>query len=146
MPINDARVPARSSLTREQQRQQEAAIYGLDPSLMSPNTPQFTHEELERMRAILAQHDQSGNGKIREFDLNNPPKERYVHQEFPRLVYNHASRKHKPAHTQAELDTHLAAGWSKEPFPAEAEEPELSAEDAAEAAEVDAQLKKKKRA
>lgn len=149
--MNEARGPGRyAGLTREQKRQQEAAIYGL--GLPTRNTAthnsmdlsQFTSAEIEKLRSALLQHDSAT--KPKDFDLNNPPKEPYRYQAFPRLIYDHVARKHKPVHSEEELDAHLAKGWSKEPYPAEVEETELSAADQAEAAEIDARLKKKKKA
>lgn len=61
------------------------------------------------------------------FDLNNPPKVPYVHQEFPRLVYR--GDKHKLAHSAEDLDEALDKGWSKEPpVAAKDEDAEVSAE------------------
>ncbi len=136
--------PRRSNLTREQKQQAEAAIYGLQENFMAPS---LTKDEIERMRAIVAQHDSQGRGKIQEFDLNNPPKQPYTHQEFPRVMYHHGKHITRIAKDAEEMDAAISAGWSKEPFPAvpEPEEPELDAESAAEAAELDAKLKRNKR-
>jgi hypothetical protein len=133
-------MPAYRGLTKEQKRQAEAAIYGVPADIaMSPS--QLTPEEIERMRAIVAQHDRGANQN--EFDLNAPKQKPYRYEEFPRLMYNHATRAHRPARNQAELDAALEAGWSKEPFPAddaEAGEPELDATNAAAAAATEKRL------
>ena len=108
---------------------------------------QFSHEEIERMRAILAQHDQTNKTGIQEFDLNNPPKVPYTHQEFPKVVYHHAKQQMRKAQNPEDLEAAIAAGWSREPFPAEGavEEPELDETSAAEAAAADAKLRSKKK-
>ena len=106
---------------------------------------QLTHEEIERMRQIVLQHDQTNRKGIQEFDLNKPPKEPYRHQEFPRMIYDHAKRRTKIVHNADHLADALAAGWKKEPFPAEVEEPELDAATAAEAAAIDRELRKPKK-
>lgn len=147
MPLNEASGFTRSGLTREQKQQQEAAIYGLDKGQMAPNTSPLTPDEIERMRAIVAQADQS-SGKVNSFDLNSPPKLPYRHQEFPRAVYDHENGAHRTARNQAHLDELVEAGYSLESLPADADaaQPELDAETAAEAAAIDAQLVKTRKA
>ena len=106
-------------------------------------------EDIERMRAILAQYDNTSNrDKVQEFDLNNPPKVAYAHQEFPRMIYSHATGKTRVVQGQRELDSYREKGWSVEPMPAMAAEEnlELDPESAAEAAAIDAKLKKRKAA
>lgn len=49
----------------------------------------FSQEDIDRMRSILAQHDKGADrlgGGMKEFDLNNPPKAAYRHQEYPKHV------------------------------------------------------------
>jgi hypothetical protein len=133
----------RSNLTKEQKREAEAAIYGLSTKDMQD---QFTQEDIERMRAILAQHDgQAQRQGIREFDLNNPPKEPYKYQEFPKLVYHHEARTHKVVRSKAEEKAALDAGWLNEPFPSEPPVDELDEEEAAEVARLDKIARKKKK-
>ena len=72
---------------------------------------QFTHEEIARMRQIIAQHD-SGSNPITTIDLNNPPRQPYKFQPFPKLVYQ--SNKALKVHTQIQLDEALAEGWSED--------------------------------
>src|SRR5215831_3851994 len=116
MPINESVNLRRSNLTKEQRREQEAAIYGLSTNEM---IQQLSPEEIERMRAIVAQHDQQNKGGIKEFDLNNPPKAPYRHQEYPKMVYDHEERTHARVHNREQEQEALNAGYSLEPFPAE---------------------------
>lgn len=143
MPFNPAGGYRRSNLTKEQKREAEAAIYGLSTKDMEQ---QFSQEDIERMRAILAQHDsQAQRQGIREFDLNSPPKEPYKYQEFPKLVYDHDARTHRVVRNKAEEKAALEAGWLNEPFPAEAPAEELDDDDAAEVARLDKIARKKKK-
>lgn len=59
------------------------AIYGV-----SMQAEQITHEEATRLRQILAQHD-AERQPFRTIDLNNPPREPYHFQKFPKMVYDH---------------------------------------------------------
>lgn len=113
---------------------------------MTPNdTPMFTEAEIAKMRAFVTEHDKKTS--INSFDLNNPPKAPYRHQELPRLLYNHGTRKHKLVHKQSDLDAALADGFQIEPFPAEPLEPvQLDAAEEAEVAKIDAEARKKKAA
>jgi hypothetical protein len=125
MPINESVNLRRSNLTKEQRREAEAAIYGLSTKEM---INQISPEEIERMRAIIAQHDQTNKGGIKEFDLNNPPKLPYRHQEFPKMVYDHEGRRHFIVHNRAEETDAIESGLSLEPYPAEPVEVEPEAE------------------
>lgn len=149
MPMNEAGGYRRSNLTRQQQRDQELAIYGRSPEpFMSTNTPQFNQAQLDQMRAILAQHDSQSTGVVKEFDLNNPPVQRYVHQEYPKFVYHHDKRAEKVVHSKDQEDGFLKLGYQTKPFPAEVPEVELDDADAAEVAALKAEieaLKKKKK-
>lgn len=137
MPINEAGGHRPSNLTKEHKRQAEAAIYGLSTETMSPQTLQFSPEEIERMRSILEAHDaQNGKKGIREFDLNNPPKVPYVHQDFPAIVYDHENRRHKVVANAKEKKDALLAGWKDEAYPRELPEEAEPALDEAELAEV----------
>jgi hypothetical protein len=113
-----------------------------------PNQPIFTDAEIEKMRLVVTEHDKRGS--VNTFDLNNPPRQPYAHQEFPRLVYHlDAEEKliHKRVHSMAELEAALVAGWTIAPgAPVEGEETTLDAATAAEASAIDkeiADLKKK---
>ena len=147
MPLNEAG-PARSNLTKQQKHEALAAIYGLQETPMNPSQgpAHFSAHEIERMRTILAHHDAT-TAKQQEFDLNNPPRTNYVHQEFPKLVYDlngEGKLVHKVVNDRDEHEAALADGWANEPkAPVEADEIELDAATTAEVAAVDAQLKKK---
>jgi hypothetical protein len=115
---------------------------------MTPaNAPTFTEAEIEKMRLLVTEHDKSKS--VHVFDLNNPPRTTYVHQPFPKLVYDlddEGGRIHKKVHDAEEHEAALAQGWANEPkAPAEADEIELDPASAAEAARIDAELKKKKK-
>ena len=149
MPMNQAGSFKRSGLTKQQKAEQEAAIYGLTPQHQMSQL-QLSHDEIERMRQIVAQHDsQSGGTKsgIREFDLNKPPQERYVFRPFPEVLYHHETRTHKTVHNRDQQLEALADGYVKEPYPNEEPETEveLSDEDAAEAAALTKKARTKKK-
>jgi hypothetical protein len=105
---------------------------------------ELTPQEIERMRAIVAGHDRT-QGKVNQFDLNAPPQVEVRYTPFPRMLYNHSARTFAIVQNEAQLEEHLAAGWSKEPYPQDPPEPvQLDAASAAEAEAVQAALKKKK--
>src|ERR1051326_3883955 len=112
MSLNESRGYRRSHLTKEQKREAEAAILGLSLNDMTPQ--QLSPDEIERMRQIVAQHDNQRPQGIREFDLNNPPKQPYTHQEYPKVVYHHENRTHKKVHSKVEERTALNDGWENE--------------------------------
>jgi hypothetical protein len=113
----------------------------------APNTTTFTAAEIEKMRLYVTEHDKQTAANV--FDLNNPPRTNYVHQSFPKLVYDlddDGNRIHLIVHDAEEHEAALAAGWANEPkAPEEAEELDLNPATAAEAAQVDARLKGKGR-
>lgn len=84
---------------------------------MPEQVPQLTPIEAEKLRTILVQFDAERQAESTEFDLNNPPKKPYVHQDFPVMVYNHKRRKHRTVANQKELDQALKLGWKTEPYP-----------------------------
>lgn len=144
MPLNESRSIRRSNLTREQIRQAELAIYGLQEIDLQPQR-ELSHDEIQQMRAIIARHD-NGHKPLKEFDLNNPPREPYKHQEFPRVMYHHGKRTTRLAQDADEMQLALDAGWKKEPFSSEPDsEIELSAEELAEVAKLDAEARKPKK-
>ncbi len=111
--------------------------------------PQFSASEIERMRTILAQHDSARATESNSFDLNNPPRKHYSHQDWPRLVYNHESRTYKTVGNSEELQDAMNDGWSMEPFQMEYEAPGLSAVESAEVDRLDRlieEAKKKRKA
>ncbi len=136
MPLNEARGVTRTNLTKEQKQQAEAAILGLPGPIMSTQM-QLSAEEIERMRAIVAQHD--NQGKVQEFDLNNPPKQPYSYQEYPRVMYHHATGRTRLAQNAAEVEAAEKAGWTKEPHPVapQAEPVELDADSQREVAAIE---------
>ena len=113
MPLNEAYGFHRSNLTKEQKRAAEAAVYGQSVPSMPPNA--LTHEEIERMRTLVAQQD--AQGAVKEFDLNNPATPPYVFQPFPTTVYHHATKRNKIVADQEALDAALAEGWKHAPIP-----------------------------
>jgi hypothetical protein len=142
MPLNEAFSPY-SSLNQQQQHEAMEAIYGLKKE--QPMTPQLTHDEFERMRQILAQHDaETVQKSMKEFDLNNPPVERYVFREYPFLMYNHQTGKTQPAVNHEVRQRMLAEGWTEEPFTAEPQEIPLTAAEEAEAEQINSKLKKRR--
>lgn len=111
MPIPEPSRYSPSNLTKEQRQSQLAAVYGVDMQELS-------HAELARMRQIVEQHD-AQRQPIRTIDLNNPPKEAYTHQKFPKMVYDLENS--TPGHIvsavvrdEEELAKAIAAGYSKE--------------------------------
>jgi len=141
MSINESVKLRRSNLTKEQRREAEAAIYGLSTKQM---IDQLSPEEIERMRQIVAQHDQTNRPGIKEFDLNNPPRLPYRFQEYPKTVYDHEGRRSFIVRNREDEKEALDSGLKLEPFPAEAEEPEvrLSAAELREIEKLDAVARK----
>lgn len=163
MPLNEARAfrGTRHSLTQQQRTEQLAAVFGLDAHhgargldpeptfFMEPNLANFSPEQIEQMRAMLAAHDANAPREgIKQFDLNNPPKAPYVYREYPRCMYHHKKRLTQNAHSDEQVAAMEKAGWSKEAFLPEGYEApeaiELDANEAEEIAAVDALAKKKK--
>jgi hypothetical protein len=128
MPLYEARgFRTRSTLTQKEQDDALAAIYGLPPQptpSMQSNT-QISHEDAERMRAILAQFDSNNKVGMQTIDLNNPPKVPYVHQAFGRTVYHHATGRNRAVHDPVELAAALEAGWDVKPPVTAGEESEV---------------------
>lgn len=146
MPLNEAAGIPRSTLTKKQKHEAMAALYGIQETPMDIN--QFSAQDIERMRAMVADHDKR-TGPPKEFDLNNPPRENYRHQEWPTLLYgvnDEGKPTYKRVHSDDEMADALAAGWQKQPVSDEPELPALTANEVEEVAQIDAQLKKKKRA
>ncbi len=139
MPINEASGYRRSNLTAQQRKEAEAAIYGLTPISMQ-DTLELTAAEIERMRAIVSQHDRT-NGKMEEIDLNNPKTPPYRYQKFPKMIYSHAKRENRIVRSEDEMQGFIALGWVDVPYPQDEPEPTpLDAAGAAEAAQVDQKL------
>ncbi len=104
----------------------------------------LTPEEVEKMRSLVAEHDATNGKAVNEFDLNNPPKKPYRHQEFPKMVYNHSARQHKIVKNTAEHEAHLEQDWVNEPFPVEVEAPELPLAEKKEVERLDKEARKPK--
>jgi hypothetical protein len=105
-------------------------------------TPQLTPADIEKMRQLVNDHDKKTS--VNEFDLNNPPRVNYVHQDWPRLMYgtNAEGREvYKKVADREEHEAALEAGWSNTPV-AVAVTPELALDpaDAAEVAAVDEKI------
>jgi hypothetical protein len=110
MSINEHRTQNLSfSWTAQQKREAEAVCYGLRTEDMNMPNQKFTPEEIQHMRTIIAQEDKKG---IREFDLNNPPKMPYKHQEYPKIIYHHNDKVHKIVHSPAEEEVAIDEGWN----------------------------------
>jgi len=141
MPLNESTGIRRSNLTRQQQREAEAAIYGLPTNNNQMELEDLTPQDIERMRAIVQSHDRT-TGKIETFDLNKPPQQPLVFRPYPKMIYHHGKRAHKVIQNEEQLAEHLGQGWDTQPYPAEPPEPvHLDAAAAAEAAAIDTQLK-----
>jgi hypothetical protein len=151
MPLNESVRPVRRShFTQQEIRDAERSIYGLPKDTMprtQPNEPALSESEIQHMRHILARHDKGGGRKLREFDLNKPPVEPYRHEEYPKAMHNHVTRKTKDALDAAHEEELAGQGFQPEAFPNELPlEPALDAAEAAEVAALDKQARKKKAA
>jgi hypothetical protein len=129
MSINEHRTQNVSvRWTAQQKREQEIALYGGQPEEIAMAERQFTAEEIENMRLAVARHDQHEG--IKEFDLNNPPKKQYIHQEFPKMMYRGGER--KVAQNREDEQAAMKAGWSTKPgMPVAEPEPEETEEERA---------------
>lgn len=141
MPMNEAESYRIHSLSPEQEKEAIQSLYGPGGS-MYPNNQSplnLTPEELQDIRAYIAQQKQLQGSSIKEFDLAKPPIEfsdptraGKPHQflEYPFLMYNHRTKEAKPARSHPEREAMLAEGWSDRPFQAEVQvEPPLSPAD-----------------
>jgi hypothetical protein len=142
--------PERTGLTPDQKRDALAAIYGVpsqgkNMAIQTDSRHKLSPEEILSLRTLLAKQDDDPK-PVKEFDLNKPPQQPYTHQDFPRAVYHHLKAKVKSVADQAELDKHLAAGWTIEPFPQPQDDPDipLSGAEQQEVAKLDAEARKPK--
>ena len=112
-----------------------------------PNQQIFTDAEIEKMRLYVLQHDKQASVNV--FDLNNPPKQPYVHQPWPKLLYRLHPEGHQIHKIVQDAEEHAAAldaGWSNEPVGApQPADMALDPADAAEAARIDEQLAARRR-
>lgn len=103
-------------------------------------------EEIQHMRQILAQHDAESK-PVQTFDLNNPPKQPYVFQKFPMMVYATDGEGHLVVSSEAELSAALKQGFTRTaPAQSEVALPQLSVSLQAEADRVQEQLEANRRA
>jgi hypothetical protein len=114
-----------------------------------PSNPAiFTDQEIEKMRLYVTEHDKRTSPNT--FDLNNPPRKNYVHQEYPRIVYSvnkQGNSIEKKVHDQDEHEDALSDGWNNAPqAAAEPTTIELDAASAEEAAAFDKRLAEVKKA
>ena len=144
MSINEAKSLRRQTITPEQRKAMDAAALGL-PSREYMNDG-LTHEEVERMRMLVLEHDKGG--KLQEFDLNKPPRLPYHYQPFPKMIYHHERNAWRVVQNQDELEAWQARGWTQEPLPQDPApqkpEEQLDPQAAAEAAAIDEQLRRKR--
>lgn len=128
------------------------------------SSKKMTDQEAARLRQLLSEHD-SGQKPLTTIDLNNPPKQPYGFQKFPKMLYDHAAS--DPAHEEERLGKNgavetihikakmvtvlvhseeqlaeaLANGWSETaPEYREDREEPLSAHYENEAARIDSQI------
>lgn len=143
MAINELPTAPASNMTQEQRRKQEAAILGIPAG--DPGVPALTFEQIEFMRTQVAKFDAAT--MPREFDLNNPPRVPYRHQEYPKTLYHHEDRVARVVKSREQEDGLIGLGYVREPFPPVADPgPQLDPITLAEIAKLDAELKRKKQA
>ncbi len=140
--MNEAGSYRQSNLTAQEQREAEAALYGLEVNnSMTPQPSTFSQDDIERMRAILRAHDAAAGGVVKEFDLNKPAPVPYRYREFPKLVYDHTKRTHKAVHDRAQEQAALEAGFQNEPYPSEVVELALDPEDQNEVNDLESDIR-----
>ena len=104
----------------------------------------LTIAEIEKMRALVNAADAANQGGNKEFDLAKPPVAPYRYNEYPRVMYHHATGRTKVANSAEDREDAEALGWTISAIaPVEADEDPfagLSAEDAAAAREADDKL------
>jgi len=105
MPIPEPGLYRPSNLTKEQREADLAACYGVTVE------QEITHEEAQRMRQILARFE-SESKPIQTIDLNNHPREQYIFQKFPMLVYR--INETLKVNCEEQLNDALDLGWSKD--------------------------------
>lgn len=72
----------------------------------------LTPQDAERLRQILDAYQAKNPPSIKEFDLAKPPTKPYRHQEYPKVMYHHATGRYKDANNAQEEATAIEAGWS----------------------------------
>jgi hypothetical protein len=144
MPIPEPGLYRPSNLSKAQQQSQLQAIYGV------PVNQELTYEEIQRMRQIVQQFD-AERKPMQTIDLNNPPKEPYRFQKFPKMVYD--LTRSKPGHlvtatvrSEDELQAAIQDGWSEQaPAFGDGIEEHLSPSLQAEAERVQGQIEEARR-
>jgi hypothetical protein len=90
----------------------------VDTKKLRRKFPQLSDDEVERLCQNVVQFSlKQLRSQAEEFDLKKTPDPHYVPQEFPRMLYHHERRTTTVVSNQAQLDSCLVSGWSKEPFP-----------------------------
>jgi hypothetical protein len=139
MPIPEPGRYRPSNLTKQQQREQLAACYGV------PMPQELSYEEVERMRQIIAQHD-SQRQPMQTIDLNNPPRQPYRFQKFPMMLYGPTVGARMIVHSEDALESALAEGWQQEaPVTLGEREEPLSAAYQSEVSQIQRQIEETKR-
>ena len=147
MPLNESSGNYRKGrgLTKQQRKEQEAALYGLHPTNAMEDffaaMQSLTPEEQARLMAVIRP---SKPGQVKVHDLNNPPKEPYIFEPYPKMLYRFGDT--RIVQTQEEHERAAAEGWKDKGLIGVAEEPEaLDEQSAVEAANIDDQIRKKRR-
>jgi len=105
---------------------------------------ELSHAEIERMRQIVKDHDVSRQ-PMKTIDLNNPPKEPYKYQKFPKMVYGDGNLT-MLVHSEEELAQAIDDGWDEQaPVGGIQQPPTLSPQYEAEANRLQEQLEQSRR-
>ena len=104
---------------------------------------ELSHAEIERMRQIVKDHD-AARQPMKTIDLNNPPKEPYKFQKFPKMVYGDGNLT-MLVHSEEELSEALADGYSEEAPVMEVQPEALSPKYQAEADQIQERLEQSRR-
>lgn len=70
--------------------------------------------EIKQVQNSFAVDYQAGNNVV---DINNPPQKRYVHQEFPKLMYDHDGGRVLQVKDEREMKAALKKGFQVKPDP-----------------------------
>lgn len=101
--------------------------------------PELSGAEIERMREIVQAHDRQ-HKPMQEMDLNKPPQQRYVHQEYPKMLYHHDERESTTVQNADEEQAAREEGFTHEPYSSEPEEVQLDADAQREVAAIEKRL------
>lgn len=106
---------------------------------------ELSHEEIARMRQIVQMHDASRK-PMQTIDLNNPPREPYRYQKFPKMVYDLSKSIQgklvtRVVTSEPELAKAIESGYSEDaPTFGDAPEEHLSAQYQGEVEQLQSQL------